>query len=63
MCGVIMMGILLYLGIVGGFSVVSFAAGSAYEAGGIWGILGFVAWIFFLMWIASIIGDGKGKKK
>lgn len=39
MCGVIMMGILLYLGIVGGFSVVSFA----YAEGGILGVIGLIA--------------------
>lgn len=62
MCGMIMMGILLYLAIVGGFSAVSFLFGSAFEAAGIWGIIGLIAWIIFWMWIASKSNDKGGKK-
>lgn len=62
MCGMIMMGVLLYLTIVGGFSAVSLLFGSAFEAAGIWGIIGLIAWIIFLMWIASRSNDKGGKK-
>lgn len=61
MCGLIVAAVLFYLVAVGGFSVVSFIVGSAYEAGGIWGILGLIAWIFFWMWVAS--KSDKDKKK
>lgn len=63
MLGMLLMAVLFYLAIVCGFSAVSFIVGSAYEAGGIWGILGLIALIFFLMWVASKTGGDKNKKK
>ena len=61
--GMLLMGFLLYLAIVGGFSAVSFLFGSAFEAGGWLGVIGVVAWIFFWMWVASETCGDKGKKK
>lgn len=61
--GFLLMGVLLFLGIVGGFSAVSFLFSSAFRDGGIWGILFLVAWIIFCLWVASKSSNDKGKKK
>jgi hypothetical protein len=60
--GFLVMGILLFLGIVGGFSAVSWLIGSTYEAGGVFGILGLVALCVLGMWIASVAYNDKGKQ-
>lgn len=61
MCGMIMMGILFYLAIVGGFSAVSFIFGSAFESGGWLGIVGVIALIIFCCWLASKSDSGRKK--
>lgn len=58
--GMLLMGLLTYVGIIAAVWMVS----SAFADGGILGVIGLVAWIFFWMWVASkTCGDGKGGKK
>ncbi len=54
-------GLLIFFGIVGGFSVISFLFGSAFEAAGWLGIILEILFILFAMWIATQLGDGKNK--
>lgn len=57
--GMLMMGLLTYLGIMAAVWMVS----SAFADGGIWGVLLLIGWIFFWMWVASETCGDKGKKK
>lgn len=57
--GFLLMGLLIYVGIIGAVWMVS----SAFRDGGIWGILFLVAWIIFCIWLASKSSNDKGKKK
>lgn len=61
MCGAIVYGILLYLGIVGGFSLVSLVFGSAYEIGGGLGVVGLI--VFFIVLCVMTSNNGDDKKK
>lgn len=61
MCGMIMMGILFFLAIVGGFSAVSFIFGSAFESGGWIGIIGLIL-LFIVLCVVISNDGGKGKK-
>lgn len=58
--GMLLMGLLTYVGIMAAVWMVS----SAFADGGIWGVLLLIGWIFFWMWVASeTCGGDKGKKK
>lgn len=51
----LLLGIGTYVGILAAVWMVS----SAYASGGIWGIVGLIAWIIFCMWLASKLSSKK----
>lgn len=55
--GMLLMGLLTYVGIIAAVWMVS----SAFADGGIWGVIGLIAWIFFWMWVASKSDSGRKK--
>lgn len=58
--GMLLMGLLTFVGIIAAVWMVS----SAFADGGILGVIGLIAWVFFWMWVASkTCGDDKGGKK
>lgn len=57
--GMLLMGLLTYVGIMAAVWMVS----TAFADGGIWGVLLLVGWIFLWMWVASETCGDKGKKK
>lgn len=55
--GFLLLGIGTYVGILAAVWMVS----TAFAAGGIWGVILLIAWIFFWMWVASETCNDKKK--
>lgn len=53
--GMLLLGIGIYVGILAAVWMVS----SAYASGGIWGIIGLIAWVIICMWIACKLSNKK----
>lgn len=51
----LLLGLGTYIGILAAVCVVS----SAYASGGIWGIIGLIAWVIICMWIACKLSNKK----